>query len=117
MQAPHVITLPSLPPPLSACFKNAAKRGRVKTDRYKAWIAEALDAVRASKPPYFDSPVMVEYFFRRPDRRPRDLGNLEKATSDILVTAEVLKDDSLIADMRLAWGSVEPVTIIIREIA
>lgn len=36
-----ILTLPSLPPPLSACFKNVRSNGRAATPRYTAWGSEA----------------------------------------------------------------------------
>ena len=39
----------------------------------------------------------------KPDRRRRDLGNLEKAVSDILVTMEVVEDDNLCEWLEIKW--------------
>ena len=126
-----VLHLP-LPPPLSACFKNARcqKRiggklkqwtGRVKTARYEAWIDEAGLALRAElrEPrcwPSFpiSTPVRAEYQFGRPDKRRADVANKEKAVSDLLVRAGILVDDSQIVDLRLRWANVDGVVITIR---
>ena len=97
------LTLPENPPPLSACFKNARRHGRVKTKRYNDWIQLALLSLHQA--PRIEGRIEVNYLFERVDRRKRDLGNLEKATSDILVTAGVIEDDSLIEKMTMAWGS------------
>lgn len=48
--------------------------------------------------------VAVDYIFKRPDKRRRDVGNLEKAVSDLIVAAGILEDDSQIVDIRLRWG-------------
>ena len=112
-----VLHLP-LPPPLSACFKNAAKRGRVTTKRYDAWQQIALLRAREQMrdlrwPPYFVN-VQVDYQFGRPDKRIRDLGNLEKATSDLLVKLGVLRDDSQIVDLRMRWADVDGAIVTVR---
>lgn len=105
--------LPLRPPPLSACYVNARVPGRVKSRRYKAWIS--LTMLRIPRPEHpFACPVAVDYLFHRPDNRQRDVANLEKAISDILVTAGIIKDDSLIWDMRLRWGGSAPVTITVQ---
>jgi len=62
--------------------------------------------------------VQVRYQFKRPDKRIRDLGNLEKATSDLLVKAGVIDDDSDIDSLWLFWAvkpNAEPVEITIEE--
>lgn len=59
--------------------------------------------------------IAVQYRFARTDRRKRDLGNLEKAMSDILVKHEIIEDDSKIVDLRLIWGGNEPAEIWIWE--
>jgi crossover junction endodeoxyribonuclease RusA len=51
-----------------------------------------------------DGHVTVVYTFARPDKRKRDLGNLEKAVSDILVKMGVIQDDSFIQKITLQWG-------------
>ena len=115
-----VLRLP-LPPPLSACFKNARGPGRVKTARYRAWITEAMMAVRAElrEPrcwPPFPIPVAVhaDYQIGRPDKRRRDLDNMGKSLGDALTAAGILVDDSQIIDLRLRWAAVEGVVVTIR---
>lgn len=107
------LTLPSLPPPLSACFKNVRRNGRAATARYTAWVIEAARAVQEQRLAGMAGTVAAVYVFRRPDRRRRDLGNLEKAVSDLLVKTGLIEDDSLIVDLRLMWGGDAPVTITI----
>jgi len=41
----------------------------------------------------------------RPDKRRRDLANLEKAISDLLVDHKVIEDDSLIESLSMEWVS------------
>lgn len=103
-----ILTLPSLPPPLSACFKNVRRNGRAATPRYTAWAIESLRAVQQQR-----VGLVAVYQFRRPDKRRRDLGNLEKAVSDLLVKARLIEDDSLIVDLRMMWGGDAAVTVTI----
>ncbi len=121
MTEPLTIILPERPPPLSACYTNAAPRfvkgggrskahiGRKMTKRYAAWITRCMLTVGyVGKVP---GPIAVDYQFARVDKRKRDLGNLEKAVSDLLVKMKVIEDDSLIMVLRLRWGGDAPVRI------
>lgn len=48
--------------------------------------------------------VVAVYTFGRPDKRRRDVANLEKAVGDTLTRWGVLEDDCQIVDIRLRWG-------------
>lgn len=87
------------------------RNGRAATPRYKAWEARAILDLRGA--PAVLGPVEVEYSYRRPDRRRRDLGNLEKATSDLLVRGGVIEDDSLISTMILRWVDEQDAAVVI----
>lgn len=53
----------------------------------------------------------------KPDKRRRDLGNLEKAVSDILVTARIVEDDNLCEWLEIKWvKSGPPCQVIIEPI-
>jgi crossover junction endodeoxyribonuclease RusA len=94
----------------------------VKTARYKAWIATAEYELFkqwpvVGQPGVILAPISVTYRLVRPDKRKRDLGNLEKGLSDILVSTGIIGDDSQIEDLRLLWvESVDAVQIDIMEI-
>lgn len=51
----------------------------------------------------------------RPDKRKRDLGNLEKAISDILVTLQIVEDDSLCEWIEARWVQSGPECKVIIE--
>jgi crossover junction endodeoxyribonuclease RusA len=53
--------------------------------------------------------VVAVYTFGRPDKRRRDVANLEKAASDTMTRWGVLEDDSQIVDIRLRWGGPDEV--------
>ena len=91
------------PPSTNGLF--SGKKRRFPSPRYKAWQIEANKALAYQSPlPRFDGPVFVGLAFGRPDKRRRDLGNLEKAVTDQLVKNGVLEDDSLIEELRLCWS-------------
>ena len=110
-----ILHLP-LPPPLSALTKNVDRVGRPKTKRYNAWISLAFFRAREQRPyPRFGKAnVTADYQFGRPDNRVRDLGNLEKATSDLLVRLNVIEDDSQIVDLRMRWANVDGAIVTVR---
>jgi len=100
-------TLP-IPPSVNHLYANIA-RGRAKTRKYLDWITEAAIELNQQHVPEITPPYKVEYAVGRPDKRKRDVANMEKALSDLLVTQGVLTDDSKINDNRQRWDdTVEP---------
>ena len=89
------------PPPLSACFTNAPRRGRVKSKRYHAWLAHA-QAVTVGKRRMIEGRVHVNITARPPDKRKRDLDNLPKPILD-WATGRVIVDDSFVESLFLCW--------------
>ena len=49
----------------------------------------------------------------KPDKRRRDLGNLEKAVSDLLQKVKVIEDDYLCQDIHLRWAKSGPECLIL----
>lgn len=107
-----LLTLPEPPPSANALFANAAK-GRVMTTLYRAWLTAAIQDLRqVQHAPLVKGRIKVAYVIERPKTARRvDLGNFEKALSDLLVKAEVIEDDSLIEEIILRWGDVKGVQI------
>lgn len=65
-----------------------------QSSRYQDFETAALWQLKGSEPDEpICVPVRVEEVFFVPDKRRRDLTNLEEAVDDILVAAGVLKDD------------------------
>ena len=89
------------PPSTNNLYANG-KRGRYKTPAYMAWCAEASipikDAHRQGIKAY-----SLAIRLRRPDKRARDLGNYEKAISDLLVAHGVIADDSGCERLTMQW--------------
>ena len=92
-----------LPFPPSANNLFAGKSRRYVSRAYREWRTEAGWALKRQKIARFPGPVSVAYTFGRPDKRRRDLGNLEKAVSDLLVDHAIIADDSMIERLVLAW--------------
>lgn len=94
------------PPPANNLFLNV-KHGRVKAPRYRAWLKEAGEALVQQHAEQRFSQISGRYHLyvsaQRPDKRKRDLGNIEKPLSDILVAHNVIEDDSLADIITLRW--------------
>lgn len=97
------IELP-FPPTVNNLNINRKSGGRVKAPAYRAWLAEASVAIKDSHRQGI-GPYSLSICLRRPDRRRRDLGNLEKAVSDLLVQHGVIQDDCLAERITLQWDS------------
>lgn len=98
----NIITLPY---PLTVNKLYAGKERRHKSKRYKEWIKAAGQELMLQRPlPQIKGPVHIHMKFGRPDNHKRDLGNLEKATSDLLVAYGIIEDDSLIEKLILEWS-------------
>lgn len=109
-----VLTLP-FPPSVNSLYINGRHR-RAISKRYEDWQIKAWAAL-VQQPDRFHrhvAPVHVIYTFGRPDNRRRDVFNLEKAVSDLLVKHGVLADDTLIERGTVQWGS-EPGVVILIE--
>ena len=99
-----------LPYPVSvnAAYRNVAKRGRVKSKAYTAWEGAAAWEARAQAKGRIEGPYAFHMKVQRPDRRARDLGNLEKVTHDLCVSLGLVEDDSLCQRIVLEWDDVPP---------
>lgn len=85
----------SWPPSVNNLFLNVAKRGRVPTKEYTAWRKTAGWELKAQRPRKFKAPVEIVVELNPPTRRAFDLDNRNKALLDLLVTHEVIPDDSM----------------------
>jgi crossover junction endodeoxyribonuclease RusA len=100
-----------MPPSVNALTFNIPGKGRGKTEVYKAWILEAGLRLNLQRPKRMAGLVRLSIKAIRPNkRRRRDLGNLEKAVSDLLVSHGVIDDDSLIEEINIKWWSSDNMT-------
>ncbi len=84
----------SLPYPPSGNALYRSNRGRVhKSERYVKWLRDAGFIALAQRPAGIVGPYKLSIDAVRPDKRKRDLDNLFKATSDLLVDIGVIGDD------------------------
>ena len=83
-----------LPPSTNGLYANIPGKGRVKSANYRKWINAAGWALLEQKP----KPVAGDYdmwlYVEWPDKRKRDLDNCIKALSDLLVSHQLVEDDS-----------------------
>lgn len=97
------IALP-FPPSVNRLWKTKKTGGMYRSPEYTSWRTHALWSIKAQvqgqkiKGQYT---LLIEAV--RPDKRRRDIGNLEKAISDILQAAELIEDDCLCEDLHLRW--------------
>ena len=106
-----VYDLPN-PPSVNHLFQNVRNIGRVPTKDYITWKKEAglcIMAARASQPKIpggYELQIISGH-------RKCDLGNIEKAVSDLLVEMQVVVDDRLAQRIVLEWGDVKGCRVIV----
>lgn len=87
-----------LPPPSNNLFPGTMRRHPSK--RYEAWRAEATPLVPRGR---IDGCYIMRVGVDRPDRRKRDIANLEKALGDLVVSCGLVADDSLMDRLEMWW--------------
>ncbi|MFN3858145.1 MAG: RusA family crossover junction endodeoxyribonuclease [Caulobacter sp.] len=95
------VTLP-FPPSTNRLWRSVNGRN-IKSAEYREWEARAVAGLGRRNAPPLTGPYSILFNCERPDRRRRDLGNLEKALSDALVTGKVIADDCNAERITLAW--------------
>jgi crossover junction endodeoxyribonuclease RusA len=112
-----MITL-SLPfPPSVNRLWRAAKGGKVyRSAEYTDWRKLAMWQIAAQiKGQKHLGPYKLTILAVRPDKRKRDLGNLEKGVSDILVSQNIVEDDSMCEWLEIRWVEKGPSCKVIIE--
>ncbi len=103
MPYPIVIESAHMPPPLHAMFLNLTRGKRVKTQRYRTWIAAAgwdcNGKGRCSGP----FKLVVTYSTEK-RRSNADLDNRIKPTLDLLTTQGLIDDDKHCEAIHASWG-------------
>lgn len=104
------LTLP-YPPSANRLWRNS--RGRMhKSTEYSNWLNHAGYVARSQRPGKVSGPYQLWIRAVAPDKRRRDLGNLEKPLSDLLQSLGVIDDDSNARAIHLEWADAgEPITI------
>jgi crossover junction endodeoxyribonuclease RusA len=92
------------PPSVNSLYANVPGKGRVKSKRYRTWLNAAGWALKEQRPKRVSGDYVLWLWCERPDKRRRDLGNLEKPVSDLLVEHGVVGDDSQCMAIHLYWS-------------
>ena len=92
------------PPSVNRLWR-ATKEGRVyRSPKYVEWRKLAMWQIAGqAKGKKHLGPYKLTIHAVKPDKRRRDLGNLEKAVSDILVSQNIVEDDSLCEWLEVRW--------------
>ena len=97
------ITIP-YPPSVNRIWRTNGKGTTYSSPAYKAWQKEAQWAIigqtRGRK---IIGPYHLTINAVRPDKRRRDIGNLEKALSDALVNSGFIEDDCNCEQILARW--------------
>jgi crossover junction endodeoxyribonuclease RusA len=93
-----------MPPSVNALYANVAGKGRVKSTRYRTWLNAAGWAIKEQRPRKVKGDYVLWIWAQRPDGRRRDLGNLEKPISDLLVAHGIVGDDSQCVAIHCYWS-------------
>lgn len=110
-------SLSTRPPSVNNLFATVGRR-RIKSRAYKAWLKVAGWEINSQRVQPVAGRVAVAYAIERPkDNRRRDVSNLEKGLSDLLVTMGIIADDSLIDRISIGWAEVEGVRVTIEPVA
>lgn len=103
-----VLFLPYPPSLNNLFFTDWKTRRRPASAEYKAWQKTAGQALLQQPRRSLTGQVRMLCEFHRPDNRRRDLLNLEKGPTDLLVTHGVIEDDSRIVEATLRWVDDHP---------
>jgi Holliday junction resolvase RusA-like endonuclease len=95
---------------LNNMHDNIPGRGRVTSNEYRIWKDLAGWELLNQHPRKIKGPVALQYEFKKGRA---DLGNLEKACTDLLVTHGVIEGDgpNIVREIWLAWSDVEGVRV------
>jgi Holliday junction resolvase RusA-like endonuclease len=99
------LTLP-FPISVNALYVNSS-RGRQDSQRYATWKLEAGWELQRQRPAPVKGPVELLYEVQDgKDNRRRDLCNLEKGVTDLLVTHGVIEADHdlIVREVRMKWA-------------
>jgi len=116
------VTVINLPFPVSvnAMFADGKTR-RHKSQRYADWIAEAVYALKSQRAIPVLGPVALLYEVQEGrDNRRRDIGNLEKGCTDLLVYYGIIEADHdlIVREIKMVWNKdVQGVRVTIQSVS
>lgn len=90
----------TLPPSVNHCWSNVPGRGRVKTAAYREWLNVAGWEIKAQAPGarIIDGPYRLTIEVCAPRY---DIDNVVKPCGDLLQTMGLVRNDSLMAELRV----------------
>jgi crossover junction endodeoxyribonuclease RusA len=98
-----VLKLPLAPSANSLWVKG--KNGMYKSKKYKEWLEEAGWMVKQQTKDSIEGQYVIHISALRVAKR-RDLDNILKATSDLLVNMRIVEDDSLCVALAAEWTTI-----------
>lgn len=104
------------PPSVNRLWRASKGGGVYRSAKYSDWRRLAMWQIAGqSKGKKIEGPYKLTILAVRPDKRKRDLGNLEKAISDILVSQKIVEDDYLCEWIVARWVESGPECRVIIE--
>jgi Holliday junction resolvase RusA-like endonuclease len=111
-------TLP-MPPSVNGLWANGKHGKRYRTQNYDSWIYEAGAEIMRQRPSKLTGPVTLFYEVQEPaGKRKFDLGNREKALTDLLVSHGIIQadDNTIVREIKLKWATdVDGVRVTVSE--
>lgn len=95
-------------PPTANTIWIRARKGMRRSEGYMSWLEKAGWEVKQQRPSKVAGPYALSLIATRPDKRKRDLDNLLKPVSDLLVKMGIVADDSLCESISARWVTGEP---------
>lgn len=107
-----------IPPSLNNSYVNASNGGRFKSNRLTKWARACGWQIKEQRQRSVKGPVDITYTFEDGGSK-ADLGNLEKAATDLLVELRLIEGDDpkIVRSIRLQWGQVDGMRIEVRRCA
>lgn len=104
-----------IPPSMNNAYPTGKNGHRFKSDRLTKWARACGWQINAQRQRPVKGPVSITYTFEDGGSK-ADLGNLEKAATDLLVELQLIEGDSpkFVRSIRLQWGQVEGMQIEVR---
>lgn len=110
-----ILNIPT-PPSTNNLFSTNKAGRRFVSPEYKAWREAAGYSLNAQRPQPISGPVKLAYEFKKGRA---DLGNLEKAATDLLVDYGIIDGDGpgVVVDIHLKFSDIEGARVTISSVA
>jgi len=104
------------PPSVNRLWRAVPGRGVIKSKIYREYMEKNLWIIKQQSTGKITGKYIISFEASRPDKRKRDLDNLIKPLSDLLVQSMVVECDSLCEELSAKWvNNGSGVKIFIRE--